>query len=55
MVYEYIGHTENKVLVDYLTKMIAMYPSRTQTKAKGSLQNRDIYQNPSTCIWINMD
>ena len=27
MVYDYIGRTGNKALVDYFAKMIAMYPS----------------------------
>ena len=52
MVYEYIGRTINKALVDYFAKMIAIYPSWTQTKAKGSLQKRDRFQTPSTCVCI---
>ena len=55
MVYEYISRTINKALADYFSKMIAIYPSWTQTKAKVSRQKRDRFQTPSTCFWIHTD
>ena len=55
MVYEYIGRTGNKSLVDYFAKIIVMYPRQTQTKSKGSRQKRDRFQTPSTCVWIYTD
>ena len=55
MIYDYIGHTRNKASVDYFTKIIAIYPSRTQTKAEGSRQKRDRFQTPSKYFWIRTD
>ena len=55
MVYEYIGCTRNKALVDYFVKMITIYPSRTKKKSKVSLQKRDHFQTPSACVYIHTD
>ena len=55
MVYEYICCTGNKSLVDNFAKIIAMHPSQTQAKAKGSRKKRDSFQTPSTCVWIHTD